>query len=214
MAQIDGAQVKGTWDIAYQQALVVTLENNMRFVANFMYNIMPEDGQTAPPYKQAFSKFERIRDHDFDRFFQHCDRTMVGFVQQAAGKQAMAQHEVLCFYGTFAPGDQAATGQNPLGANQENAQELPSDENVQLGHRQSPRHLSKLQLSSEYPHIPSPAYDIFIQWVNSNSELPWKANSCLMTKSSGDPSCSRESSLVQLAEQTTFGSGPGFDQAL
>lgn len=105
VAQEGGASIKGTWDIAYQQALVVSLENNLRFVANFMYTIMPEDGQTEPPYKQEFSKFERIRDHDFDRFYQHCDRTMIGFVQQVGGKQMMNQHEVQCFFGTFSPAD-------------------------------------------------------------------------------------------------------------
>ena len=36
----------------------------------------------SPAYDQTFSLFEKFRDHDFDRFYQHCEKTMVGFVQR------------------------------------------------------------------------------------------------------------------------------------
>jgi len=32
---------KGTWDILYQQSLLMNLEDRTRFIANFQYTIMP-----------------------------------------------------------------------------------------------------------------------------------------------------------------------------
>ena len=91
----DEAQAeKGTWDILYQQALVVQLDSGLRFISNFKYNIQSgvNGVKEGPAYEQPYNLFERIRDHDFDRFNQHCDKTMIGFVQQANDKQSMQNH--------------------------------------------------------------------------------------------------------------------------
>ena len=37
-----GAKIKGTWNLVFEQALVVELENGMRYVANMRYNFKSE----------------------------------------------------------------------------------------------------------------------------------------------------------------------------
>ena len=40
-AEINGQSVSGTWSTVYDQAMRVELDNGMRFVTNFRYNIKP-----------------------------------------------------------------------------------------------------------------------------------------------------------------------------
>ena len=86
---------KGTWDILYQESLLVQLENGMRFIANMQYRIRPDQlaspssspsasSAAQQPYTLPFSRFATIRAHDYDRFDEHCDSTMVGFVLSPA----------------------------------------------------------------------------------------------------------------------------------
>ena len=75
--------IKGTWDILYQQSLLINLDTNLRFIANFQYTLMPNKAdqiETTDAWQTPFSSFANIRDHDFDRFNQNCDKTMVGFI--------------------------------------------------------------------------------------------------------------------------------------
>ena len=69
---------KGTWDIVFNQALVVTLENGQRFVTNFMYTLKPGGDESykgqsweitnAPAYEQDPFNFREIKDTDVSRF--------------------------------------------------------------------------------------------------------------------------------------------------
>ena len=63
------------------------LENNQRFISNLQYKLRPHEDTLkvdkvsgAPAYDQPVSNFLKLRPHDYDRFDEHCDRTMVGFV--------------------------------------------------------------------------------------------------------------------------------------
>ena len=77
----------------FDQALLIELEKQ-RFVANFQYTVRKgEDYKIVnykevawkvtdkPAYLQNFTNFEAIKDNDYDRFDQNCDKTMIGFVQ-------------------------------------------------------------------------------------------------------------------------------------
>ena len=61
---------RGTWDILYQQSLLINLEDNTRFIANFQYTLLAESDQSGPveAFKQPAASFASIGDHDFDRF--------------------------------------------------------------------------------------------------------------------------------------------------
>jgi hypothetical protein len=44
-----------------------------------------------PAYEQDIYNFREIKDHDFDRFYQHCNKTMVGFVQNTKERSSSFQ---------------------------------------------------------------------------------------------------------------------------
>ena len=60
----------------------VELDNGMRFLANFRYNIKNE--LTKDPFTTASEKgigrFSQITSGDYEKFDSICDKTMVGFV--------------------------------------------------------------------------------------------------------------------------------------
>jgi len=89
---------------------VVELESGIRFVANFQYTLMPGEDKDykgaswlvtdKPAFEQDAYNFRDIKDHDFDRFYQHCNKTMIGFVQKTKDpSMSFQQHEIQCFYG-------------------------------------------------------------------------------------------------------------------
>jgi len=90
--------VQGTWSTIYDQAFRVELENGMRFITNFRYNIKPEISQD--PFKDGASTFEGTQTGDYASFNSNCSETMVGFVQQVHGNgSSMKNHKAQCFYG-------------------------------------------------------------------------------------------------------------------
>jgi hypothetical protein len=60
----------------------IELDNGMRFIANFRYNLKPE--LSKDPFKTAGEKgigrFSQIQSGDYDKFNSECNKTMVGFV--------------------------------------------------------------------------------------------------------------------------------------
>ena len=80
--------VKGRWTSIYDQAFNIELDNGMRFVANFRYNIKPE--VSTDPFTQAresgVAGFGQIESGDYDKFNSECGKTMVGFVQNMPAK--------------------------------------------------------------------------------------------------------------------------------
>ena len=63
-----GVRVSGTWDDLFDQSMLVTLDNGVRYVANYRHNIKD--------INQAHS----VRAEDKSKFNMKCDQTMVGFV--------------------------------------------------------------------------------------------------------------------------------------
>jgi hypothetical protein len=92
--------VSGKWSTIYDQAFMVELENNMRFIANFKYSL--KEDVSPNPTQELFQKFADLKSGDYNKFDSQCDKTMVGFVQEVSSgknKQSMMQHKVQCFYG-------------------------------------------------------------------------------------------------------------------
>jgi len=94
----DSNVVKGSWSTVYDQAFRVELDNGLRFVSNFRYNIKPN--WSEDPIKDGAEVFADVKTSDYDTFVSKCDESMVGFVQQVHGSGGdMKNHPVQCFYG-------------------------------------------------------------------------------------------------------------------
>ena len=74
--------IKGKWTTIYDQAFNIELDNGIRFLANFRYNIKNEI--TKDPFQEAIkkgvSKFVAIESGDYDKFDSQCGKTMIGFI--------------------------------------------------------------------------------------------------------------------------------------
>ena len=68
---------------------MIKLDNNLRFVSNFKYELKPNvtlDINDKRLYKDK---------HNFKSI---CNQTMIGFVQNLNVTGSMAEHEMTCFY--------------------------------------------------------------------------------------------------------------------
>jgi len=94
--------MQGTWLNYYDQALHVELENNMRFTANFRYNI--RQNITKDPlkdFKKVDTMLKNLDDEGISfkyQFDSQCDETMIGFVHKTDEIGTMDNHKVSCFY--------------------------------------------------------------------------------------------------------------------
>lgn len=93
--------IPGKWQAYYDQALMVELSNNLRFIANFRYEI--KKNVTANPMKTDFKKLLKLIQDDVEaskvQFDSLCNQTMVGFVQNTTTFGTLENHPVTCFYG-------------------------------------------------------------------------------------------------------------------
>lgn len=91
----------GTWSPVYDQSFTVELENGLRFLANFKYNI--KGSISHNPQRDGGGKFADVKTGDYGKFDSQCDQTMVGFVQtmptRTKERYGMKDHKVACFYG-------------------------------------------------------------------------------------------------------------------
>lgn len=66
----------------YDQAFIIELDNGIRFLSNFRYNM--KDTISKDPLTEAttngISKFATIESGDQDKFDSQCNESMVGFV--------------------------------------------------------------------------------------------------------------------------------------
>lgn len=91
-----GQTVNGTWSTVYDQAFKVELDNGMRFISNFRYNI--KNGLSQDPLQDGASKFDSLKTDDYGSFESKCNESMVGFVQSIHGQGSMKSHKAQCFY--------------------------------------------------------------------------------------------------------------------
>ena len=76
--------------------MVVELENGLRFIANYRYNIKSE--YTADPLVDN-SKLSLLDTSSESSFDSQCDATMVGILQDKASNDEMSNFKVSCFIG-------------------------------------------------------------------------------------------------------------------
>lgn len=88
--------VSGTWSTVYDQAFKVELDNGLRFISNFRYNI--KQGLSQDPLQDGASKFDSLKTDDYGSFESKCNESMVGFVQSIHGQGSMKSHKAQCFY--------------------------------------------------------------------------------------------------------------------
>jgi hypothetical protein len=88
----NGNKVDGTWDVLYDQALYVLLDNGQRYVANFRHNI------------KNMELLSQVKTDSRDHFSMKCDETMVGFLQMANGHDEFQKTKMQCFYGVLDEG--------------------------------------------------------------------------------------------------------------
>ena len=94
-------KIKGKWSPIYAQAMMVELENGMRFVTNFRYNLKP-DISPNPTTEVRDDKLEFIQalgPDSTEAFQSQCDATMVGHVMVKDSNDSMKAHRAQCFYG-------------------------------------------------------------------------------------------------------------------
>lgn len=87
--------------MVYDQAFKVELDNGLRFLSNFKYTVKPTISKD--PTQDGAEEFVSLKTGDYNKFDSHCDKTMVGFVQEIPriknAQHTMAQHKVSCFWG-------------------------------------------------------------------------------------------------------------------
>lgn len=95
--------IQGHWTAIYDQAFNIELDNGMRFLANYRYDIKPDVSKDPlqDALSQGIGKFSSLETGDYEKFDSLCSQTMVGFVQNIPHKTgksySMAAHEVQCF---------------------------------------------------------------------------------------------------------------------
>ena len=90
-------QIKGSWMNYYDQAIMVILDNDLRFIANYKY----EYKNVTDPWKMKVN-FEKLipemNEETQLKFDSRCDQTMIGFVQNRTQNSTMLKHQITCFY--------------------------------------------------------------------------------------------------------------------
>lgn len=136
--------------------MAVTLSNNMRFVANFRYELRDAITGSTDPVKYGSKRLAKmVTDAGDDKtraqFNSACNQTMVGFVQDLNATGTFDKHPVTCFYAKR--GDPITFGSESL------AQvEKPI---VSLGQR-------KKRVNTFAEHKPNKAMDARILEINRN----------------------------------------------
>ena len=193
--------VQGTWSTIYDQAFRVELDNGMRFITNFRYNVKPSLSEN--PVADGSNQFEGTKTGDYASFNSDCGSTMVGFVQTVHGNgSSMKAHKAQCFYGKQTKAynvqksveevndavkidrivEKNGAAQKETGSEskaqvtgEEDVDDLPADEeNVFL-------RLSHKRYNAHHEHLPSDENDLLIDTIN-DMDLGWKADTCKYQK--------------------------------
>ena len=79
--------------------MMVTLDNNLRFLANYKYSI--KGNVTTDPLHSYNRLTKIVKDTEEDaknNFNSICNSTMVGFVQDMTSTGTMTNHNIACFF--------------------------------------------------------------------------------------------------------------------
>lgn len=94
--------MSGFWQDYYDQAFHVELDNGLRFIANFRYELRDKFllGKQLSLLNITYLNevIPNTEEETKAKFNSKCDETMVGFMQDKNEKGSFAQHPVTCFY--------------------------------------------------------------------------------------------------------------------
>ena len=91
----DKETVKGRWQTIYDQTLIVELENDLRFIGTFRYQIKKNVTNNATKLAAAFTDVDDFMKAQFNSV---CNQTMVGFVQNTTHQSTYKKHRIQCLY--------------------------------------------------------------------------------------------------------------------
>lgn len=198
MTACDDSKIKGSWQTYYDQSLMIQLENNLRFVANFRYEL--KANITAEPSKVANMQTVYPNIQEKYNYKSVCNQTMIGFMQNLNTSGTMYEHQLTCFY---AEKDKTQLYENqvaraaPASHAQKDAK-IAFDE-VVVSYVQTeglekenttkasetkldePRKRQSVKKNGFLEMKPSSELNAQIEHVNSKN-YTWKANTCLLTK--------------------------------
>ena len=143
--------------------MMVHLDNGLRFVANFKYEV--KTNITKDPrhdFKHLSNVVKDTEDQAKFNFDSLCDQTMVGFVQDMSKSGEMETHHITCFYGKV----------------------VKDDQQYSLAQKQNEKTTSKRRGKAGnlfMKHVPSEKNDAQIDMVN-NGNKTWRANTCMLQK--------------------------------
>ena len=177
-----GNVIKGKWSPIYAQAMVVELDNGLRFVANFRYNIKEEICED--PINKFTNKLALIDTSHEEAFHSVCNQTMVGIVQDSNSNDGMKNFKATCFIGSqISKIDIETTTEETRG---EGKSMIKQAKIIQKGKR------TNLHME----HVPNDTTDLLINTVNSGN-FGWKADECKLQKK---PAHCNEKEIVMLAQ--------------
>ena len=184
----------------------VELENGMRFITNFRYNIKPSISKD--PLADGSSTFEGTQTGDYASFNSVCSETMVGFVQQVHGASgsSMKSHKAQCFYGKqtksfnieksveevngavkidriVEKNGSAKDSSSVISKAQvsENDEEVADESGSPPDEENVFLRTSHKRYNAHHEHVPSDETDLLIQTINE-MDLGWKADTCKYQK--------------------------------
>lgn len=91
----DKEPVGGRWQTIYDQTLIIELENDLRFIGTFRYQVKKN---VTSEYKKLAKAFTDVDDFMKVQFNSVCNQTMAGFVQDRKHKSTFKEHRIQCMY--------------------------------------------------------------------------------------------------------------------
>jgi len=89
--------VQGHWLTIYDQTLIVELDNDLRFIGTFRYQVKKN---VTRDYKKLSKVFTDVDDFMKAQFNSVCNQTMAGFVQNKTHQSTFKKHRIQCMYAT------------------------------------------------------------------------------------------------------------------
>jgi hypothetical protein len=155
---------------------MVHLDNDLRFMANFRYELKGNvtKGQhpsafSSPKLEAALKGNNQETSSKFN-FNSICDKTMIGFVHDTKKNSSLAEHEVTCFY---AEKDRTRLYEDQVQLQQSEQTNLGKVNEALVQSKSEARVLKKpagrrrgKKPNLFHTHKPTPEKDSYISWIN------------------------------------------------
>lgn len=101
MTNCSNDKQRGSWLNIYDQMLVVTLENGMRFSANFKYTLRGNITKNVEPHMIEGKLKDKVHPEmtALNFYKSVCNQTMIGFIQDTSKPHgSLEEHPIQCFW--------------------------------------------------------------------------------------------------------------------